>query len=312
MKGFSLTEILIVCVIASFALLMLGKIWGSQHHLYHWQQGLSRLQENGRFASFTLRHQIEEAGYIGCGRLGNLIIWQNQTSKPLSISHFVRGYQATGDTWQPSLPSVLPKTVLAGSDVIEVNTTKEINAALSETMSSTSKTTLTIHSQQALFQGETILISDCQHADVATIAHVSTQGVNHYKVTVQKPLGFYYQKGNFVGKVVQFFFYINDTKRRNTMGDPIYALYTFDEYGRNTELVSGVSGMSITYQVNGKKQKASNINASNVWQDVTAVQMVLSVDSIDPIISNPSAHQTDRLLHKTWPVDINLQERIAE
>ena len=117
--GFSLTEMLVVCVLVSLLLLGLGRFFISHHHTTLWQQGIAHLQENGRFASFILLRSIENAGYQGCPALHDYLRWLDHTdTTPFNA---VKGYNAVGDHWLPRLPDDLPKTVVTGSDIIEIN-----------------------------------------------------------------------------------------------------------------------------------------------------------------------------------------------
>ena len=300
LHGFSLIEILIACVLASGLALGLGKLLISQYQLYHVQQGLARLQESAQFASLLLSNQIREAGYIGCARLDRLVSWQNTTLQPLSPERWIRLYQPTGQTWQPALPSKLPKTIVPGTAVIEVNRAEDINARLAEAM--TASTVLIIDSDKKLAKGDPILIADCEHADVAEIVDVTPQGPHRYQIQVAKALSYHYDKTAFVGIAVHTLFYIADTKRLSPMQTPIYALYTFDKYRQNTELVPGITGMKILPHRN---HQPVNIDQA------TAVDLLLTVESIDPMARIGSDRAHYQVLRKQWPVSINLEERLA-
>lgn len=69
-NGFSLLEITVALALSSFLLLVLLQVYLSVKTTALLQEGLARMQENGRYASFLLTQQIHQAGYAGCIQTG--------------------------------------------------------------------------------------------------------------------------------------------------------------------------------------------------------------------------------------------------
>jgi len=66
-RGMSLIEILVALLIASLLTLGLMQIFSATRMTSQMQEGLSRVQENGRFATQYLQRQLRMVGFMGCG-----------------------------------------------------------------------------------------------------------------------------------------------------------------------------------------------------------------------------------------------------
>lgn len=65
--GVSLIELMVALAIASLLTIGLIQIFGASRVTYQMQEGLSRVQENGRFATQYLERQLRMVGFMGCG-----------------------------------------------------------------------------------------------------------------------------------------------------------------------------------------------------------------------------------------------------
>ena len=65
-SGFSLVELLIAMALSAILLVGVVSIYTNSKQTYNVQEGLSRLQENARFAMDRLNKEISSAGYMGC------------------------------------------------------------------------------------------------------------------------------------------------------------------------------------------------------------------------------------------------------
>ena len=244
-----------------------------------------------------LNQHIGKAGYVGCGRLGQLLNWSNQTTQPLGEVHVIRGYQAIDQHWQPGLPMQLHNKVKTESDVIELNYADRLGYLAAAI---TDLTQLTVYSDQHIYPKHVLLISDCQYADVVIVDTVNKIATNTYAITLASPLQHHYLAMAFIGKVVQLFFYIGDTQRVNVQKQPIYALYMRNQDGHHVELVPGVHAMHIYYSTRQHPthyHDASSISASQQWPHVIMVNIELLLNSIDAL---PYRH--GELLEKTWDI----------
>lgn len=65
--GLSLIELMIAMLIGLLLVIGMIQIFGASRATYQMQDGLSRVQESGRFATQYLQRQLRMVGYMGCG-----------------------------------------------------------------------------------------------------------------------------------------------------------------------------------------------------------------------------------------------------
>ena len=144
--GLTLVELMVALVISSFLMIGLVQIFITSRTTYQVDEGLARLQENGRFAIDYLVRDLRMAGNMGC--LGKIppdkqeVVWNYlknvTTGSPFDVSTGIGGYEATGTApgatyVMPGLypptnvfattPALDPATVggaIAGTDVLAV------------------------------------------------------------------------------------------------------------------------------------------------------------------------------------------------
>ena len=66
-RGVSLIELMVGILIASILMLGMYQIFMASRVTFQMQEGLSRVQENGRFAMDYLQRNVRMAGFLGCG-----------------------------------------------------------------------------------------------------------------------------------------------------------------------------------------------------------------------------------------------------
>ncbi len=143
--GLSLIEIMIALAIGSLLILGLVQVFAASRTAYQLSEGMSRSQENARFAMEYLQRDIRMAGHYGCVNDQSHL----QTPGALNATYFggatgatigrdfpvgIRGYDATGTApgatlnlaapaagWTPALPAAIAALApIAGSDVLEL------------------------------------------------------------------------------------------------------------------------------------------------------------------------------------------------
>jgi type IV pilus assembly protein PilW len=67
-RGFSLIELMVAMTASLILLVGVGQIYLGTSATSRAQEGLSRVQENARFATDALARQIRMAGHTGCAR----------------------------------------------------------------------------------------------------------------------------------------------------------------------------------------------------------------------------------------------------
>lgn len=119
-QGLSLIELMIAMLISMFLLLGLVQVFSASREAYRLSEGLSRVQENARFAMDYLQRDIRMAGHFGCvndqARLQTPGALNSQfAAASLNFNVSIRGYD--GAPPAADIPALLP-TPLAGRDSI--------------------------------------------------------------------------------------------------------------------------------------------------------------------------------------------------
>lgn len=158
MAGFSLVEVMIALVIGTLLLAGLVQVFAASRAAYQTAEGLSRTQENGRFALDFLQRDLRMAGHFGCiNDQARLLNGPNQFTLayasagtevaygaeawPLRFHISLQGYEANGtapggalvlpatpavagaangNQWTPALPADLAARAVPGSDVVVI------------------------------------------------------------------------------------------------------------------------------------------------------------------------------------------------
>lgn len=76
-RGVSLIELMVALLIASLLTIGVLQIFGAARVTSQMQDGLSRVQENGRFATQFMERQLRMVGFMGCGADGGRIAQAN-------------------------------------------------------------------------------------------------------------------------------------------------------------------------------------------------------------------------------------------
>ncbi|MFT4255951.1 MAG: PilW family protein [Pseudoxanthomonas sp.] len=139
--GFSLIELMIALLIGMLLVLGVVQVFGASRAAYQLSEGLSRTQENGRFAMDFLQRDLRMVGHFGCINDQARLLKTNELNSHLNVAQLnfaqsLQGYEATStgptDTinlasptsgWSPTLPtyiSGLTPAPLPGSDIVEL------------------------------------------------------------------------------------------------------------------------------------------------------------------------------------------------
>ena len=125
-KGVSLIELMVAITIASLLTLGLIQIFGATRVSTQMQEGLSRVQENGRFATQFLQRQLRMVGFMGCGADTGRFTQETFTNHFMTYPNvlaeerfrFERPIEAYTAGGTPPADLVDGGTFVAGSDVL--------------------------------------------------------------------------------------------------------------------------------------------------------------------------------------------------
>jgi len=157
--GITLIELMIALVIGLLATGAMLKVYVDSSRLYRFNEGLARVQENGRFATEFIRRDARMAGFWGCYRGADLT---NRIS-PGSANYIAFEAGDVTGTNDDSVDIGEFPTII--TDSITFSGASGGGIAVSDNMDSASSA-IPVSSLGNFQTGDTLLISDCETADI--------------------------------------------------------------------------------------------------------------------------------------------------
>ena len=191
-RGVTLVELLIAMVLG---LVLVGgtiQVFTGNRATYAFTDGLSRIQENARFALDQITYVSRMAGYKGC--LADVAVFNNLTAANTlrdDIENGLVGHDANGTgtgevyvatakdpapsadaaLWTPALPTELTGLVIPGSDVLIVRSISGPANTMSAPFSS--PTGLFVPNTHNYVAGEILVATDCQKASIFQLTGIT-------------------------------------------------------------------------------------------------------------------------------------------
>jgi type IV pilus assembly protein PilW len=194
-RGLTLVELMVAITISLIILAIVAQIFATSRGTYSMEEGLSRVQESGRFSMEILAYDIREAGASGCVSLQPNLVWDNiagtsafsidpSTSATAYDVNGLRGYSYTGSGSNPAVnwgTDLTTTGFFTSSDVLRANSdVLVVRHAMSSVnlVNATASTSLQIDSRYSgpFSAGALVMVTDCTKADIFTIASTSTSG----------------------------------------------------------------------------------------------------------------------------------------
>ena len=324
-RGFTLVELMIALTLGLLIVAGVTSLFIGMRASYSFQDGLSRVQENGRFAVQTLTRELRMAGYRLCPQASNIKNWLDTTSGSYLSGVYggqpVLGWEAngtsagdsytvgTGTNWVTTFPEGLPPQIndpLAGSDIVVLKRESPLNLAIT----STSNSNINFGNSTNIRQGKVVAAfqQDCSAGDI----WMKSNNANGTSLPLQNANGF--GPGNDMGVACTFgtnsgnsnrfcsnldtnsYIVLSEASgyyvRENPAGEPsLYAVPLDDNTATSAqELVQGVENMQALYgeDTDGDRTADSYVaaDAVNNWGNVVSVRMAL-------LLRNDSFVQTE-------------------
>ncbi len=281
-RGFTLVELMVAMTIGLIILGAVGQIYATSSGTYRLEEGLARLQENGRFAMNFVVEDIRMAGYTGCARLpagqiGNLV---DPPADPTTFNaDGIRGHASTGagtslGDWTPALPASYFSNgeVVSGTDVVIIQHASSLGTHLvnNTTPSNANIQVLAVAQiNNYIAAGDILMVSDCKAADIfkaTTVSNGTPVTIAHSNSGNTSPfLDHAYGNEAELMKLVSRAYYIGTSAG----GDP--ALFRKELVAgalQAQELVDGVENMRVFY---GEDTDVTADGAANIYQAANAV-----------------------------------------
>lgn len=276
-QGTTLIELMISLIIVSILVIGFSQIYLKIKASYRFQQAILEAQDNGRFAAHLFREQIRGAGFIGCLKF----------SESMDLNFFpLRIYKAGSTTWYPNLPTQLQTKVRLATDVIQIQGVGPNLASLTRAMENNYE--LVVSKEQSFQVGDIVIVADCLHAYLFTIAAV-TDRKDSQMLTSRSALKFRYDQFATIGKLKRDTYYIRKASWTNQSGDDIYSLYRMDVKNNHIELVPGIEAMQMSVD---ESQVAGSLES--------VVVLSLSVATVERVKSD-----SGNRFHSPWELIVS-------
>ncbi|MFQ5939646.1 MAG: PilW family protein [Alphaproteobacteria bacterium] len=185
-RGFTLVEIMVAVTIGLIILAAVAQLFATSRTAFVLEEGLARLQENGRFSMEFIVRDLRMAGYAGCLNVSQAlntkanytVTNQLQTvgfGANFGAGQHLQGFSANAATWTPALPGIFGgNPPLPDTDVLVVRRGDDTAYRLTAAMGGTAANVpITGHS---LGQNEIVIVADCNNVDIFQITADPTGG----------------------------------------------------------------------------------------------------------------------------------------
>jgi len=297
--GVGLVELMIGLLLGLFLMAGIMQIYLGTKSSYRVTEGMSRLQENARYAMAAIERELNAAGYMGCLEMTPGLI---TNTLGIATGGYDFAVTVTGSEGASGAPDTLTVKRAVGRGSIAVTGPMPTQTSPVELDSTDSD-------YAALEQYQVLTLSDCSRAAVFMITNdpSTSSGTIQHQTGVTSPVGSLNQGqsnsstdlehvfGAQTGSVAMVF---------QTQSS------TFDVSGgrlrlNNQELVEGVSDFQVEY---GYSSGGSTryVDASSVgtnWDDVEAVRVSLTFNSVELVTDDR------QLINRTYETTFRLRNR---
>ena len=345
-RGMTLVELMVGATIGLFLIIVMGGVYVGSKGTFTAQESTSRLQENGRFAMDTIANDLRMSGFRGCATLTLDPVSGKFTKPPVNVTlntptsvlyrygEQTWGSHHSGGGWVPALTAPLSTLAMDGnSDLLVIR--RPIGGGWSLTAEMASKNAaLTITANPNFQQGDLLMVADCGGATVlqATNAAPGASGsIEHTPGALglvpgvsTSDLGRQFLNDAAIWRVQTVAYYVGPSVRRS--GEMALWSYTspvYDGGAQQTELVTGVERMAVSYGVDTNNDSSADqfhtADAVADWSQVasTRVELLLvgekgsSGSATQPIVFDGNTlNFTDRRMRTVMSLAVSLRNAV--
>ena len=320
-RGLSLVELMVSLAVTSILMAGLIEVYVGVRRTEMTQEGLSHIQESGRFAMYFLTESAQMTGYVGClsgmstDEVTNLLDappasfqpeipiqgWEADDSAPGEISNVDDGVEVVstgGGDWSSSGGNVLEDTnVVPGTDILRI---WGIDSAQEADINTITPGLATVVNTDVfdVEDGDILLLSDCEQANIVQACEVQTLSS---PASLNLTLSALCAPGNNLlqnvsvsteGKAARLTGTLYYIGKRGDDADNSPSLFqrqlsSTGALGPAEELVEGVANMQVLYGENldndSRNAADAYVTADQVadWDNVVSIRISLLVESIE-------------------------------
>lgn len=311
-RGIGLVELMIAMVLGLFLIGGVIQLFIGTKSSYKVMEGMSRLQENARYAMSIISREINAAGYMGCldstpaasGELEKITNTLGLATGQYDFSVSVTGSDGTGS--DPTDTLTIRRAVGGGKiPVIEAMSDQTASVKLDSTDAD----------YASLEQYQILTLSDCAHASVFMITNdpSSSGGVIEHHTGVTAPANSK-NPGQYNSTTDLEWVYGSPSMSIATVLQATTATFDVDTTNgslrfNGEELVRGVSDMQVEYgfPAGGTTRylSAGSLGA-NDWALVEAVRVTLVFDTVEPVTTS------NQKIDRTYTTTFRLRNRAPD
>ena len=262
-KGFSLIELMIALVIGLILIAGVLQVFVGSTVTYSMQSGLSKIQENGRFAMSFLSRDLRQAGYTGC--TSNSTFANTLRDASGAIPSFLDITDLVGGNDNMNGTDSYNRVPLTGTDVVEVRFA-DTGGGCDVDSHNPNAASISCEANHSFKSGDVLIVTDCSHTAVfqqsntnnnntiSVIVHNTGSGTDNCTKGLGTPVqcttnGTAYQFNNgTVMRMNAYRYYVAN----NTLGEPALYRESISTTAGTTgiaasELVEGIENMQILY-----------------------------------------------------------------
>ena len=241
-RGVTLVELMVALAIGLLVTVAMLKVYVDASRMYRFNEGLARVQENGRFVLEFIRRDARVAGFWGCysdAALSNGIAATSDAYINVAAGHIT----GTSDDGLNDADSITFRSATGSGSLVTVG------------MSNTGDN-VTVEIPNALKKNMAVLISDCENGDVFQITDISGSALAHAAgagANASPNLSKAYAAGARVYEARQATYCVADGEGKDKKGNPIPSLRrakgkgSADACKAGEELLEGIENMQILY-----------------------------------------------------------------
>lgn len=287
-RGFSTLEILIASALGLIIIAGICQVYLSVKNTYQKQANLADLQENIRFATYTLTQNIRMAGYAGCAKLAYLknpdtYYKHSFTSKKLNNLDFIFEKSLLGFSSNNLPDYLLDKKVKTDTDVIVIQKADIGLTRFYGTEITAATTYVVVKQNPATKNNPLLLLASCENAEV-----FQAKEIGGTQISLAGKDNFHYRynyNDTTISSFTEIAYFVSTSGNKDIHGKPIYSLYMVTNRGDKEEIITGINSMKITYGISGNQQityrSAGEIDALKAWQNVKSVRIVLTLKTLN-------------------------------
>lgn len=299
-QGIGLVELMVAMVLGLFLIGGVIQMFVGTKSSYRVMEGMSRLQENARYAMSTISREISAAGYMGC-----LEMTTDSVTNTLGIPTGSYDFSVSVTGGDGTTDSLTIRRAVARGKIAVIEPMVDQTASVK--LDSTDPNYATLEQYQVL------TLSDCAHASVFMITNdpSGSGGVIEHKTGVTAPsTGINPGQSNASTDLEHVFG--AETNSVATVFQSSSSTFDIDATNdalrlNGVELIRGVSDMQVEYGLPAGAN-TQYVSAASVadWALVEAVRVTLIFDTVEPVTT------TNQKIDRTYTTTFRLRNRAPD